>query len=362
MARRTCASTIRKKDGKVHRDRCLVRSVRVGRRVIQQTVAHLGELDERGRIEARALARRLIGTPEQTALFDDGSDHLTAPVRLKGVRIERSRRFGDVYLALALWRGSARGAVRAAASGGQGARLMGEDGGGAGDGAAGASRRANCTSPSTFTGRVLCDLLGVPMRRTTTVCTVGWTNCCRTRRLGGISRSDGGELFALEYDLLLYDVTSTYFEGQAKANPLAKHGYSRDHRPDCKQVCIGLVVTRAACRWATKCSPGIGTIHDLADRRRRPWSTAMAGWTICIADRGMASADNLAWLRRPAGVHHRRAESELRKVAASDGRRKVKKASRSTCPPFRDGRDRDPCRRPTVAPNAPGDARPQPKN
>ena len=53
-----------------------------------------------------------------------------------------------------------------------------------------------------------------------------------------------GELFAIEYDLLLYDVTSTYFEGQANANPLAQRGYSRDHRPDCKQVCIGLVVTR----------------------------------------------------------------------------------------------------------------------
>src|SRR6202042_935355 len=96
---------IRKKDGKVHRYWCLVRSVRVGRRVIQQTVAHLGELDEPGRIEARALARRLIGAAEQTALFDDGSGDLTAAVRLKGVRIERSRRFGDVDLALALWRG-----------------------------------------------------------------------------------------------------------------------------------------------------------------------------------------------------------------------------------------------------------------
>src|SRR5438876_5589613 len=53
-----------------------------------------------------------------------------------------------------------------------------------------------------------------------------------------------GTLFGLQYDLLLYDVTSTYFEGQAAANPLARHGYSRDHRPDCKQVCIGLVVTR----------------------------------------------------------------------------------------------------------------------
>ena len=53
-----------------------------------------------------------------------------------------------------------------------------------------------------------------------------------------------GELFDLEYDLLLYDVTSTYFEGQAEGNPLAQRGYSRDHRPDCKQVCIGLVVSK----------------------------------------------------------------------------------------------------------------------
>ncbi len=53
-----------------------------------------------------------------------------------------------------------------------------------------------------------------------------------------------GELFALEYDLLLYDVTSTFFEGLADANPQAKRGHSRDHRPDCKQVCIALVVTR----------------------------------------------------------------------------------------------------------------------
>jgi len=97
---------IRKKDGKVHRYWCLVRSVRVGRRVIQQTVAHLGELDDRGRVQARALARRLIGAPEQAQLFHDGSEQLTVPVRLKGIRIERSRQFGDVYLALALWRGT----------------------------------------------------------------------------------------------------------------------------------------------------------------------------------------------------------------------------------------------------------------
>ena len=52
-----------------------------------------------------------------------------------------------------------------------------------------------------------------------------------------------GELFAIQNEVLLYDVTSTYFEGQAAANPQAQRGYSRDHRPDCKQVCIALVVT-----------------------------------------------------------------------------------------------------------------------
>ena len=97
--------TICRKDGKVHRYWRLVRSVRLGRRVIQQTVPQLGELDEHGRIEARALARRLIGAPEEAPLFNYGDEHATAPVRLKGVRVERSRRFGDGYAALALWRG-----------------------------------------------------------------------------------------------------------------------------------------------------------------------------------------------------------------------------------------------------------------
>ena len=97
--------TIRKKDGKVHRYWCLVRSVRVGRRVVQQVVAHLGELDEQGRVAARALARHLIGVPERAQLFNDDSRDVAVPVRLKGIRVERSRQFGDVYLALALWRG-----------------------------------------------------------------------------------------------------------------------------------------------------------------------------------------------------------------------------------------------------------------
>jgi hypothetical protein len=99
-------ATTRKKDGKRHRYWRLVESVRIGRRVIQRTVAQLGELDAEGRLRARALARHLIGSPEQGQLFEDGHADVTVPVRLKGIRVERPRQFGDVYLALALWRGT----------------------------------------------------------------------------------------------------------------------------------------------------------------------------------------------------------------------------------------------------------------
>jgi hypothetical protein len=100
-----------KKGRKVHRYWRLVRSVRVGRRVIQQTVAHLGELDAHGRLQARAVARRIIGAPEEADLFDDGTTDTAVSVRLKGIQLERPRQFGDVYLALALWRGTGLAAL-----------------------------------------------------------------------------------------------------------------------------------------------------------------------------------------------------------------------------------------------------------
>jgi transposase len=324
--------TIRKKDGKVHRYWRLVRSVRVGRRVIQQTVAHLGELDERGRIEARAFARGLIGAPEQTELFEDGSEHLTVPVRLKGIRIERSRQFGDVYLALALWRGT--GLERLCE------RLLpiGKEHIAWAKMAAVLVLGRFCQPSSElhiaedwYRRTALADLLQLgdeELDKDRLYRSLDHLLAHKAALEAHLSRRCG-ELFAVENEVLLYDITSTYFEGQAERNPQAQRGYSRDHRPDCKQVCIALVVTFDGFPLGYEVFPG--NTHD-----SRTLQTIVATMEsrhgvlgrVWITDRGMASAENLAWLRQTGRRYIIGApKSELKKfgseLAGPDGWRMV---------------------------------------
>jgi hypothetical protein len=97
--------TTRRKDGKAHTYWRLVRSVRVGKKVVQQTVAQLGELDAQGRARARVVAEALIGGGTQPDLFESPDPTGEAvPVRLHRVRLERGRTFGDVWLGWLLWR------------------------------------------------------------------------------------------------------------------------------------------------------------------------------------------------------------------------------------------------------------------
>ena len=324
--------TIRRKDGKVHRYWCLVRSVRVGRRVIQQTVAQLGELDERGRIEARTLARQLIGTAEQAQLFKDGSEDLTVPVRLKGIRIERSRQFGDVYLALALWRGTGLeelcrqllpvGLERIAW-----AKM------------AAVLVTARFCAPSSelhiaedwYRRTALCDLLQLgdeEVNKDRLYRALDHLLAHKATLEAHLSKRCG-ELFAVQNEVLLYDVTSTYFECQAEGNPQAQRGYSRDHRPDCKQVCIALVVTFDG--FPLGYEVFAGNTHD-----SRTLQTIVATMEarhgvvgrVWITDRGMASAKNLEWLRQTGRRYIIGApKSELKKfvseLARSDGWRTV---------------------------------------
>src|SRR6266581_7497211 len=96
--------TTRVKDGKAHMYWRLVRSVRVGRKVVQQTVAQLGELDAEGRARATALARAITGDRLQAELFEPDESAEPIPVRLNRIRLERGRAFGDVWLGWTLWR------------------------------------------------------------------------------------------------------------------------------------------------------------------------------------------------------------------------------------------------------------------
>ncbi len=107
-----------------------------------------------------------------------------------------------------------------------------------------------------------------------------------------------GELFQLEYDLLLYDVTSTYFEGQAEKNPQAQRGYSRDHRGDCKQVNIALVVSRCGMPLGYELFAGnrhdSTTLKEMVEHIEGLYGRASRIW---VMDRGMAGEDNVEFLR-----------------------------------------------------------------
>ena len=107
-----------------------------------------------------------------------------------------------------------------------------------------------------------------------------------------------GTLFNLEYDLLLYDVTSTYFEGECASNSLAQRGYSRDHRPDCKQVCIALVVSKGGMPLGYDVFAGnradATTVEDVVEKIEAQYGAAGRIW---VMDRGMVSEDNLEYLK-----------------------------------------------------------------
>ena len=293
--------TTRRKDGKVHRYWQLVRSVRVGRKVVQQTVAHLGELDAHGRARAKALARAITGEREQPELFVADDPDEAIPVRLTRIRLERGRTFGDVWLGWTLWRAlrldealtrllpEGREAVPWAT---MAAVLV----------------LARLCEPSSelhiaetwYRGTALEDLLDVPAplvnddRLYRALDRLVAHKTALEQHL--VARL--GELFALAYDLLLYDVTSIYFEGLAEANPLARRGHSRDHRPDCKQVCLALVVTREGMPLGYEVFAGnrtdVTTVEEIVAAMEARYGIAQRIW---VMDRGMTSEDNLAWLR-----------------------------------------------------------------
>ena len=292
-----------RKNGKEHTYWLLVRSVRYGNRVRQEVVASLGKLDARGRRRARAYADRITGRRLEPSLFEpiDTEGAAIAKVRLKRVELERSRRFGDVFLGLAVWHALQLDDAFA--------RLLPE---GREDvpwsSLAAALAICRLCMPSSelslaedlYRQTALDNLLGIPVEKINddrlyrALDRILPHKAAIERHLKGRI----GELFGIDYDLLLYDVTSTYFEGLMESNPQAHRGHSRDHRPDCKQVCIALVVTRDGIPLAHEVFDGnrvdVTTVRTVVETIEQRFGKANRVW---VMDRGMASEANLAWLR-----------------------------------------------------------------
>jgi transposase len=302
---------LRKKNGKPHTYWALVESYRTARGSRQRLVAYVGDLTKSEQSGWVQLGRRLEGQARPApSLFDppqyqDPAETESIEVQLKGVRFERLRDFGDVWLALGLW------------------RLLGLDTLLAEKMPAGREEIPWATVAAILTLARFCaacselhiedhwyartaleDLLGVPAEKVHT-----------DRLYGGLDRllehkesvekhlkERLGDLFDLKYELLLYDVTSTYFEGLCEANPMAQRGYSRDSRPDCLQVCIGLVVTEDGMPLGHEVFAGnthdSKTLETIVQAMEAKYGQAQRIWVV---DRGMVSEANLRFLRERGG-------------------------------------------------------------
>src|SRR5437879_4947518 len=235
----------RSKDGKRHGYWALVESHRSSRGPRQRVVAYLGEMDAAGRLGIHQQAAGAAAVA-QRGLFRDVAPQWVE-VDLKRIAVERKRKFGAPWLGLRLSRqlGLVDFLEQTLPAGREEipwpvmAQIL---------------ILARLCNPSSelhlaehfYEASALSDLLGVPASK------VNEDRLYRAldqllphkEELEKHLKDRLGEWFDLDYDLLLYDVTSTYFEGEAKRNELAQRGYSRDHRPDCKQVNIALVVSR----------------------------------------------------------------------------------------------------------------------
>jgi len=309
----------RTKNGRRHAYWALVESYRTASGPRQRVVAWLGKLDEAGRLGVQQVAeaaaqsdtspspsadRPLPFSRQKRFEFDDDSSSVQprwVEVNAAGVRVENLRQFGGPWIALHLIRTLKLDTFLNNAIP-EGREQVGWD----------VSSLiliiARLLEPSSelFTAEqwypktALPDLLGVSEER------VDDNRLYRTldqllphkEALEVHLRNRLGELFELEYDLLMYDITSTYFEGQAEGNPLAQRGYSRDNRGDCKQVCIGLVVSRCGMPLGYEVFSGntadVTTVEHIVETMEKRYGKSDRIW---VMDRGMVSEDNIAFLR-----------------------------------------------------------------
>lgn len=314
----------KRKNGKSHVYWALVETYRTAKGPRQRIVSYLGELKESEQSGWAQLSAKLNKgaasndqqkpSRVQQSLFDPlprddqvdgrlGSQPVL--VDLKGIRLEQTRDFGEVWLAWGLWRllgldvllerEMRRG--RAEVPWHVVAAIL---------------TIARFCEPSSelhiettwYRRTALEDLLNVsPEKVHTDRLYAGLDELLPHKEtIEKHLKQRLGQLFDLDYELLLYDVTSTYFEGQCKRNPQAKRGYSRDKRPDCLQVCIALVVTTDGMPLGYEVFAGnrhdSTTVEEIVEAMEKKHGQANRIW---VMDRGMVSESNLSFVRSRQG-------------------------------------------------------------
>jgi hypothetical protein len=280
----------RNKDGKDHTDWSLVETVRTVDGPRQRTLCYLGELN--GSAQARWLKSVAVfneqGEAQQLKLFPShievpDDDPQVARVLVNRVRLERTRQFGACFLGWELW------------------KQLGLDGF-----FEQALDEEAAEVPWSRVAAVLDDLLEIEE---------GKINDTRLYRcldrilphktnLEQHLKQRYGELFGAEFDVLLYDLTSTYVEGAAEKNAMMGRGYSRDHRPDCEQMVIALIVNREGFPFSYETFDGnradVSTMESILRMVERKYGKARRIW---VMDRGIVSEENLAAIRKRGGQY-----------------------------------------------------------
>jgi len=278
----------------------LVESYRSERGPRQRVVAHLGDLDECGRIGVKEAASGNEDHVHQTNLFEDSKPRWVE-VDPSRVKVERTLFFGGPWLGLEIlgklglveFLDSVMPCGREEIAWSMMSLVL---------------VLSRLCGPSSelyiaehlYERTALGDLLGVPVEKVNDDRLYRALDALlpHKRALEKHLKERLGDLFEIEYDLLLYDVTSTYFEGLAEGNEQAKRGYSRDHRPDCKQVCIALVVSKCGMPLAYEVFDGnrndSTTVEQIIQTIESRYGSAKRIW---VMDRGMVSEENIEFLR-----------------------------------------------------------------
>jgi transposase len=307
-------STNRKKDGKDHRYFSIVENRRLlGDKTVQRTVLYLGEIND----QQQAAWRKTLDVFDEDAqcytslsLFPDDrqipADALdSVQVKLSGLELRRSRAFGNCWLACELWQQLGLDEfwqqrlpeARAAVSWEKVLRLLV------------VNRLLDPGSEFRVHRQWFVDSAMDELLET------GFAVAAKDRLYRCLDRvlehkqelfvwlkQKWADLFHADFEVLLYDLTSTYFEGEMEQNPKAKRGYSRDKRSDCLQLVIALVVTTDGFPLAyevmngntsdRKTLPGfLKKIEDMYGKARRVW----------VMDRGVPSEAILKGMRTPEG-------------------------------------------------------------